>query len=169
MIIALEDAKRNLIDMRGNLTELHSALRIDTLRERAAELEAASLEPNFWNDAAKSTRVMQEIKQMKDTIEEYETLCTRLEDAVVLAEMAIEENDESSVDEVQAELNFVVREEERMRIAVLLSGPYDKNNAIVSFHPGAGGTEAQDWASMLYRMYCRWGESHGFKVKLIDY
>lgn len=169
MIIALEEAKRKLVDLRGNLAELRSALRIDTLQEKAAELEAASLEPNFWNDAAKSTRVMQEIKQMKDTIEEYETLCTRLEDAVVLAEMAIEENDESSLDEVQAELDFVVREEERMRIAVLLSGPYDKNNAIVSFHPGAGGTEAQDWASMLYRMYNRWADDHGFRVKLLDW
>lgn len=169
MIIALEEAKRKLIDMRGNLVELHSALRIDTLKEKTAELEAASLEPNFWNDAAKSTRVMQEIKQMKDTVEEYETLCTRLEDAVVLAEMAIEENDESSLAEVEAELAFVVKEEERMRIAVLLSGPYDKHNAILAFHPGAGGTEAQDWASMLYRMYTRWGDAHGFNVKLVDW
>ena len=169
MIIALEEAKRKLVDMRASLVELRSALRIDVLKERADELEAASLEPNFWNDAAKSTRVMQEIKQMKDTIEAYETLCTRLEDAVVLAEMAIEENDESSLEEVEAELAFVLREEERMRIAVLLSGPYDKNNAILSFHPGAGGTEAQDWASMLYRMYTRWGDSHGFTVKLLDW
>ncbi len=169
MIIALEEAKRQLVDMRADLVELKSALRIDALKERAAELEAASLEPNFWNDAAKSTRVMQEIKQMKDTIEEYETLCTRLEDAVVLAEMAIEENDEGSLEEVQAELDFVLKEEERMRIAVLLSGPYDKNNAILAFHPGAGGTEAQDWASMLYRMYTRWGDAHGFTVKLVDW
>jgi peptide chain release factor 2 len=169
LIIALEEAKRTLVSMRDSLVELKSALRIDTLKEKAAELEAASLEPNFWNDAAKSTRVMQEIKQMKDTIEEYETLCTRLEDAVILAEMAIEENDESSLPEVEAELDFVLKEEERMRIAVLLSGPYDKNNAILAFHPGAGGTEAQDWASMLYRMYTRWGDSHGFTVKLIDW
>ncbi len=169
MIIALEEAKRQLVDLRADLVELKSALRIDALKERAAELEAASLEPNFWNDAAKSTRVMQEIKQMKDTIEEYETLCTRLEDAVVLAEMAIEENDEGSLEEVQAELDFVLKEEERMRIAVLLSGPYDKNNAILAFHPGAGGTEAQDWASMLYRMYTRWGDAHGFTVKLVDW
>ncbi len=169
MIIALEEAKRKLTDMRADLVELGSALRIDTLKEKAAELEAASLEPDFWNDAQRSTRVMQEIKQMKDTVEEYETLCTRLEDAVVLAEMAIEENDESSLNEVEAELDFVVREEERMRIEVLLSGPYDKNNAIVSFHPGAGGTEAQDWASMLYRMYNRWADSHGFRVKLLDW
>lgn len=169
MIIALEEAKRKLIDMRADLVELHSALRIDTLKEKVAELEAASLEPNFWNDAAKSTRVMQEIKQMKDTIEEYETLCTHLEDAVVLAEMAIEENDESSLAEVENELAFVLKEEERMRIAVLLSGPYDKNNAILAFHPGAGGTEAQDWASMLYRMYTRWADDHGFQVKLVDW
>ena len=169
MIIALEEAKRNLINMRADLVELGSALRVETLKERAAELEAASLEPDFWNDAAKSTRVMQEIKQMKDTVEAYETLCSRLEDAVVLAEMAIEENDESSLDEVQSELDFVLKEEERMRIGVLLSGPYDKNNAIVSFHPGAGGTEAQDWASMLYRMYNRWADSHGFRVKLLDW
>ena len=169
MIIALEEAKRKLTDMRADLTELGSALRIEALKEKAAELEAASLEPDFWNDAQRSTRVMQEIKQMKDTVEEYEALCTRLEDAVTLAEMAIEENDESSVEEVQAELDFVIREEERMRIEVLLSGPYDKNNAIVSFHPGAGGTEAQDWASMLYRMYNRWADSHGFRVKLLDW
>ena len=169
MIIALEEAKRKLTDMRADLAELGSALRIETLKEKAAELEAASLEPDFWNDAQRSTRVMQEIKGMKDTVEEYETLCTRLEDAVILAEMAIEENDESSLDEVQAELDFVIREEERMRIEVLLSGPYDKNNAIVSFHPGAGGTEAQDWASMLYRMYNRWADSHGFRVKLLDW
>ena len=169
MIIALEEAKRKLNDMRADLVELGSALRIETLKEKAAELEAASLEPDFWNDAQRSTRVMQEIKGMKDTVEEYETLCSRLEDAVTLAEMAIEENDEGSLDEVQAELDFVIREEERMRIEVLLSGPYDKNNAIVSFHPGAGGTEAQDWASMLYRMYNRWADSHGFRVKLLDW
>ena len=169
MIIALEEARRKLIDMREDLRELHAALRIDALREKAEELEAASLEPNFWDDAARSTKVMQQIKQMKDTIEEYETICTKLEDAVVLAEMAIEENDETCLEEVESELAFIMREEERMRISVLLSGPYDRNNAILSFHPGAGGTEAQDWASMLYRMYNRWADAHGYTVKLIDW
>ena len=169
MIIALEDAKYKLLDMRAHLSELRSSLRIDSLREQVAELEAASLEPNFWDNAQKSTKVMQQIKQMKDTIEEYETLCARMEDALVLAEMAIEENDEGSVDEVLRELDFVTREEERMRIEVLLSGPYDHNNAILSFHPGAGGTEAQDWAEMLYRMYNRWADAHNYRVKLIDW
>jgi len=169
LIIALEEARRSLIDMRADLAELHSALRIDALKERAAELEAASLEPNFWNDSANSTRVMQEIKSTKDTIEQYELLCSKLEDTVILAEMAIEENDESCVEEVESELDFIRREEERMRISVLLSGPYDRHNAILSYHPGAGGTEAQDWASMLYRMYTRWGDAHGYNVKLIDW
>ena len=169
MIIALEEAKRKLIDMQDDLTELGAALRIEALKEKTEELEAASLEPNFWNDTAKSTRVMQEIKQMKDTVERYETLCTRAEDAMMLAEMAIEENDDASLPEVESELAFVIAEEERMRISVLLSGPYDKHNAILSFHPGAGGTEAQDWASMLYRMYTRWGDAHGFNVKLLDW
>ncbi len=169
MIIALEEAKRKLNDMQDDLAELGSALRIEALKQKTEELEAASLEPNFWNDTAKSTRVMQEIKQMKDTVERYESLCSRAEDAMMLAEMAIEENDDSSLPEVEAELAFVIEEEERMRISVLLSGPYDKHNAILSFHPGAGGTEAQDWASMLYRMYTRWGDSHGFTVKLVDW
>ena len=169
MIIALEEAKRKLNDMQGDLVELGSALRIESLKAKTEELEAASLEPNFWNDTARSTRVMQEIKQMKDTVEHYETLCSRAEDAMMLAEMAIEENDDSSLPEVEAELAFVIAEEERMRISVLLSGPYDKHNAILSFHPGAGGTEAQDWASMLYRMYTRWGDAHGFTVKLLDF
>ena len=82
---------------------------------------------------------------------------------------AIEENDESSVDEVKAEVDFIEQEAERLRLETLLTGEYDYNNAILSFHPGAGGTEAQDWASMLYRMYCRWGEEHGYNVKLIDW
>ena len=93
----------------------------------------------------------------------------KLEDAYTLCEMAIEANDEDSVEEVVSETEFIENEAEKKRIEVLLSGPYDKNNAIVSFHPGAGGTEAQDWASMLYRLYTRWGEKHGFNVKLIDW
>ena len=169
MIIALEEAQRKLLAMRESVKELHASLQIDTLREKASELEAASLEPNFWDDPSRSTKVMQQIKQMQDTIAEYETLCGKLEDALVLSEMAIEENDEGSVSEVESELAYIEKEEERMRMEVLLSGPYDRNNAILSFHPGAGGTEAQDWAEMLYRMYNRWADAHGYTAKLIDW
>ena len=106
---------------------------------------------------------------MKDKIEAYDKLAQKLEDAITLAEMAIEENDESCVEEVQSELDDIVKTEERMRLELLLSGEYDSYNAILPFHPGAGGTEAQDWALMLYRMYTRWGEKHGYDVKLIDW
>ena len=127
------------------------------------------MEPDFWNDQENSGKVLRQTKQLKDKIERYEKLCAKLEDAVTLCELAIEENDESFKDEILKETADIEAEEEKQRIEVLLSGEYDHNNAILSFHPGAGGTEAQDWAQMLYRMYTRWGESHGYTVKLIDW
>ena len=169
MIIALEDAKYRLNGLRGDIEELGNALRVDELRSTVADEEQQTLDPAFWNDPDKSSRVLQSIKQKKSTIENYERLCAKLEDAIALAEMAIEENDESCVEEVQNELDGILHEEEKQRIGVLLSGEYDKNNAIVSFHPGAGGTEAQDWAQMLYRMITRWAERNDFKYKLIDW
>ena len=169
MIIALEDAKYKLIGMREDIEDLGSALRIEELRTLAAELDAQTLDPDFWSNQENSSKVLQKIKQTKDTIEGYENLQTRLEDAITLAEMAIEENDEAYVEEVQNELAEISKTAENKRIEILLSGEYDKNNAIVSFHPGAGGTEAQDWAQMLYRMITRWAERHNYKYKLIDW
>ena len=169
MIVALEDAKYKLIGMREKIVELGSALRIDDLRAVADELDKQTLDPDFWSNQENSSKVLQKIKQTKYTIEDYDKLCSRLEDAITLAEMAIEENDEAYVEEVQSELDAIVAQEESKRIEILLSGEYDKNNAIVSFHPGAGGTEAQDWAQMLYRMITRWAERHNFKYKLIDW
>ncbi len=169
MIIALEEAKRRLVALEDVVKELGNQLKIEESAERAAELERETMVDNFWSDAEKSSQKLKEIKQLKDKVESYEALSLKLEDTLMLCEMAIEENDESSVEEVVSETEFIENEAERKRIEVLLSGPYDKNNAIVSFHPGAGGTEAQDWASMLYRLYTRWGEKHGFNVKLVDW
>ena len=169
MIVALEDAKYKLLGMRESIAELGSALRIEETKEMLFDLEAQTQAPDFWNSAEKSSKVLQTIKQGQDKVAGYEKLCARLEDAIALAEMAIEENDESYVEEVQGELDAIVAEEETRRIEVLLSGEYDKSNAIVSFHPGAGGTEAQDWAQMLYRMITRWAEKRGFNVKLTDW
>jgi len=169
LIIALEEAKHKLNAFRDNIAELGSALRIDELNAKADELEATTQAPEFWNDQQNSGKVLQEIKRLRSKIENYENLAEKLEDTIVLAEMAIEENDESMTDEILAEVENIEKEEERQRIEVLLSGEYDKNNAIISFHPGAGGTEAQDWALMLYRMYTRWGEKHGYNVKLLDW
>ncbi len=169
MIIALEEAKRELLGMQASVDDLRSALKIDYLKEKTAELEKQTFIESFWSDQKNSAKVLREIKEMKTQVEEYENLTRRMSDALVLIEMAIEEEDDSCVDEVNAEVAFVKEEAERLRIETLLSGPYDKNNAILSFHPGAGGTEAQDWASMLYRLYTRWGERHGYTVKLLDW
>ena len=169
MIIALEEAKHTLNNFRADIEELGSALRIDDLRNEAEELEKKTLEPDFWNDQSNSGKILRQVKQIKDKIEAYEKLVEKLEDTVTLAELAIEENDESLTDEVLSEVAAIQAEEEKQRIEILLSGEYDKNNAIISFHPGAGGTEAQDWAQMLYRMYTRWGEKHGYNVKLLDW
>ncbi|MBQ8551846.1 MAG: peptide chain release factor 2 [Clostridia bacterium] len=168
-MIQLEEAKYKLQNMRADIDELASALRIEQLKNEVTEDEAKTMEADFWNDAENSSKMLQQIKQKKDKIEAFESLKNRLEDAITLAEMGIEENDESIVAEVESEMAEVIKEEERQRIEVLLSGEYDRNNAIVSFHPGAGGTEAQDWALMLYRMYTRWGERHGYNVKLVDW
>ena len=169
MIIQLEEAKYKLQGMRENIKELGNALRVDKLREKADELEKTTFEPDFWNDQEKSGEVLKKVKQLKDKIKRFDDLATRLEDAIVLAELGIDESDESLVPEVESEVEAICAEEEKQRIELLLSGEYDQNNAIVSFHPGAGGTEAQDWALMLYRMYTRWGEKHGYNVKLIDW
>ena len=169
MIVALEEAKRRLVALEDVLAELGNQLRIEEAKEKVQDLERETMVQDFWNDAEKSSKKLREIKQLKDKVESYEELVARLEDATVLCEMAIEANDEDSTEEVVSETDFIEAEAERKRIEVLLSGQYDKSNAILSFHPGAGGTEAQDWASMLYRMYTRWGEKHGFNVKLIDW
>ena len=169
MIVALEDAKHKLIALREDLTELGLALRIAETKDSLIDLEAQTQSPDFWSSAEKSAKTLQIIKQAQEKVEGYEKLCVRLEDAIALAEMAIEENDDSFVEEVESELAAITAEEEHRRIEVLLSEEYDRNNAIVSFHPGAGGTEAQDWAQMLYRMITRWAEKSGFTVKLTDW
>ena len=169
MIIALEEAKYKLENFRKDVAELGSALRIDDLRNKAAELDKITSDPEFWNNQENSGKVLKEVKRIKEKINKYEALENKLEDTITLAELAIEENDESLVGEVEADVKAIEEEEEKQRIEILLSGEYDQNNAIVSFHPGAGGTEAQDWAQMLYRMYTRWGERHGYNVKLLDW
>ncbi len=169
MILAIEEAKYKLINFRADIEELGSALRIEVLRTEVEDLEKKTLDADFWNDQQTSGKILREIKQKKDKIEAYEKLKNKLEDTITLAELALEENDEGLTDEILSEVSDIETEEERQRIEILLSGEYDRNNAIVSFHPGAGGTEAQDWALMLYRMYTRWGEKHGYNVKLIDW
>ncbi len=136
---------------------------------KIAELEAKSSESGFWDDMENSQKVLQELKQLKAKVERYTALSSQWEDMVTLVELAIEAEDESMLDEVAEGYNALTADLEGMKLETLLSGKYDKNNAIISLHPGAGGTEAQDWAQMLFRMYQMWAERRGFSVETLDY
>ena len=126
-------------------------------------------QPGFWDDVEHSQQVMKELKNLKDTIEEFETLSNQYEDIGTLIEMAEEENDAILVEEIGNELASFEEKVEEFRIDKLLSEEYDANNAIVTIHAGVGGTEACDWAQMLYRMYTRFAEKKGFSVEVLDY
>ena len=123
---------------------------------------------DFWNDPVVSQNKMKELKSMKDDVATYEQLATQFEDIETLIEMGYEENDESLIPEIEEELNSFIQTYEEIRIKTLLSGEYDKDNAIVSLHAGAGGTESCDWAAMLYRMYTRWADAKGFQMEVLD-
>lgn len=125
--------------------------------------------PGFWDNPDRSNKLMKELKNLKDTCQTYYDLETQYEDILTLIEMGYEENDESLIPETQAELDSFIATFEEMRISTLLSGEYDKNNAILKLNAGAGGTESCDWCGMLYRMYTRWAEKKGFAVDVLDY
>ncbi len=137
--------------------------------EEIQKLEEQSADASFWEDMENSQKVLQKLKQLKAKVGRYQSLYASWEDAVTLCEMAIEENDESLLPELSEEFNALTENLESLRLDTLLSGKYDANNAILSLHPGAGGTEAQDWAEMLLRMYQHWAERRGFLVETLDY
>ncbi len=123
---------------------------------------------DFWNDPVVSQNKMKELKSMKDDVATYQKLATQFDDIATLIEMGYEENDESLIPEIEAELQEFIDTYENIRIKTLLSGEYDKDNAILSLHAGAGGTESCDWASMLFRMYSRWADAKGFSLEVLD-
>lgn len=125
--------------------------------------------PDFWDNPDVSQKIMQDLKSLKDDVETFTALETQAEDIETLLEMGYEESDESLVPEIQDNLEEFKNTLESTRIKTLLSGEYDKDNAIVTLHAGAGGTESCDWCAMLYRMYCRWAERKGFGLEVLDY
>ncbi len=124
---------------------------------------------DFWNNPEESQELMKEVKNLKDAMSSFESIKTKFEDVETLIQMGYEENDEALIPEIDELLKEFIKDFDEMRVATLLSDEYDKDNAILTLHAGAGGTESCDWASMLYRMYCRWAESKGFACELIDY
>ena len=125
-------------------------------------------DPTFWDDPDKAREVSQEATQLKNSVEGYKQLVSDIEDASVMLDMAIEEEDSSMESEIKQFVNDIQEAVEKQEVLLLLGGEYDTNNAILTFHAGAGGTEAQDWCSMLIRMYLRWAEKAGFSVELMD-
>lgn len=169
MVLLLEQSQQTLAELGKKIEALSDSLDIEGLKHSVAELEKQSQKPEFWNDPKNSQTVLVQLKDDKEKLESYLNLTKRHESATELLELAIEDDDDSIVDELLSEVQAIEVEYETQKIQILLSGEYDKNNAIISIHPGAGGTEAQDWAQMLFRMYCRYAEMHGFKAKTLDY
>ncbi|MBQ3141080.1 MAG: peptide chain release factor 2 [Clostridia bacterium] len=154
---------------KAELDEYVDATGYESLKTRLEELDASTHAEGFWNDVAATQPVLKEIATIKAKLAGCDALVREYEDAVALAELADEAEDESLADECRAAQDSFVSNLESAKLSLLLSGKYDANNAILSFHAGAGGTESQDWAQMLYRMYTRWAERHGFKYKILDY
>ncbi len=171
MPVSLDEARGELSRLGEKIAGLRDALHIDALRGRVEELEASSSAPDFWDDRARSEEVLREIRRARERLDRFERLQSERESTAELLELSLQEGDEDPAleEEILASVKNLTEEAEALRLETLLTGEYDANSAILSFHPGAGGTEAQDWALMLYRMYSRWGERHGYEVKLLDY
>jgi len=167
-MIQFDEMILKLSGLESEISALSKTLDIERIRGEAAALEATSQDPEFWTDLANSQKVLAEIKGLQDTIGRFSAMEEKQQELLLLCALANEEEDLSVLPEVEAEYTQLADAIQSCRLTTLLSGTYDSASAIISFHAGAGGTEAQDWAEMLVRMYSRWGEKHGYQVKLLD-
>ena len=168
-MLEFEQLKLRLEANSNELHDLKDALGYNALCREIEELETKASAPDFWDDLENSQKILQKTGKLKNTVESYDNLCSSYEDLGVLIEMGDEEEDLSLVEEIEITLSEFEKGLASLRLQTLLTGEYDKNNAILTFHAGAGGTEAMDWVSMLVRMYTRWTERHGFKTSMLDF
>ena len=168
-LIEYDEYKQKLRDLGPELTKLAAALDVDSARQEAQRLEDETAQDGFWNDLERSQKVQMRLKQLQNKVARQEKLVSEWEDLNALCEMGQEAEDEELLAELKEGYARLEEKIEETRMTTLLSGEYDSSNAILQFHAGAGGTEAQDWAQMLYRMYTRWAERHGFVYKILDY
>ena len=168
-LIEYDEYKKKLRDFEPELEKLSAALDMDAAKAEIARLEAESAQDGFWNDLARSQKVQQRLKQLQNKVGRQNKLISDWEDLTVLCEMGQEEDDPDLLEELKEGYAALVEKVEESRLATLLSGEYDGHNAILTFHAGAGGTEAQDWTEMLFRMYTRWAERHDFKCTTLNY
>ncbi|MCI9127158.1 MAG: peptide chain release factor 2 [Eubacterium sp.] len=168
-MVELEQYKYEWSQYESRVKELADSFHIDIRQARIEEIEQMMEEPGFWDNIEKSSEIMKELKTLKGSLELIERLQNQYEDLGVLIEMGNEEEDSDMVEEVEAEWKAFVKEFDKVKIETLLSGDYDKCNAVLKINAGAGGTESCDWANMLYRMFTRWAESKGYKTEVLDF
>lgn len=168
-MIQFEELRLSLLEYKDKLKQLRDALGLDAMNEEITVLEAETAKDGFWNDLENSQKVQQRISQLKNKVGAYNSLAGEFDDAIVLIELSDEAEDLDMLDECKAAADSFIVKLEDMVLSTLLSGEYDSKTALLTFHAGAGGTEAQDWTQMLVRMYQHWGEKHNFKVSMIDF
>ncbi len=168
-MLQYEELRLSLLEQETPLKELKESLSIDSVKKEIAEYEEQTADEAFWNDVANSNKVLQKLSGLRSRVKKYEDLVADYEDTLTLIEMSDEEEDESMIEECTEGVERVKTEIEKLTLETLLSGQYDNNNAILTFHAGAGGTEAQDWCQMLFRMYGQWSTKHGFKFTTVDF
>ncbi|MBB2181569.1 peptide chain release factor 2 [Lachnospiraceae bacterium MD1] len=168
-MVELDQYKYTLSTYEKPLIEVGDSLDLAGKRERIREIELTMEEPGFWDDNDRAQSFMKELKNLKDVIEEYDHLKMRFEDVQTLIQMGYEENDESLIPEIEEAMELFIKDLDELKLRTLLSGEYDRYNAILTLHAGAGGTESCDWASMLCRMYQRWADKKGFSVEMLDF
>ena len=164
-----EQIKQDLAKLRDTIDKAADALHLPHLREELEELKEEMNAPEFWNDLERSTAVNRKVSQIENKINRVNTLHARADDVEAMLELLMEDEDESIAEECENELAALRSDADELELETLMRGEYDHCDCILSLHAGAGGTEAQDWTSMLYRMYTRWAERHGFTYKILDY
>ena len=169
-MIDLEENKRKLESLKERYLSLEKTIgKIEDLENKLKELEAETIEDGFWNDSKKSNIILQKIKDIKSKYTGLKDIKQTVLNLIEMNDFLLLENDDELSDELAKNTFSLEKNLEKLEIKMLLSGKYDKNNAIITLHPGAGGTESQDWAQMLYRMYTRWANANGFTVKETEY
>ena len=169
MNIEFDAYKQKLGEVKPALDGLADSLNLEGLKNELERLQAMQEAPGFWDNPEKSQKVVVKAQTTEIKIKKYEKMCASWDDLMTICEMAAEEDDDSMLPELKDGFQQLAQAMEQCRLETLLTGNYDRNNALVSFQAGAGGTEAQDWCQMLYRMYTRWAEAHGFTYKIMDY
>lgn len=171
-MVTIEEINQNLNQLEQNIEKLKCDLKIEEILSQVAGLQEETLKDDFWNDAKRSQSILQEIKGYEQKIKSFNDISKHFEDLTVMVDLVVEDGEdgnEETLKDLELDYQSLIKDIEMLNLSTFLSGEYDKKNAILTFHAGAGGTESQDWVEMLYRMYAKWAEKNKYKVKVLDY